>query len=80
MRFSLRGMAHSTRRCCVCFKILGLERRSSVGAVVRPILVVDDDGDVRDVITDMLVTNRFVATVAAGGAMREVFGRRRHPY
>jgi DNA-binding NtrC family response regulator len=50
----------------------GLQGRSSVGAVARHILVVDD-GDVRDVIIDMLVMNGFVATAAIGGvAMHEV--------
>jgi two-component system nitrogen regulation response regulator NtrX len=42
-------------------------------AMARHILVVDDDGDVRNVIIDMLVDNGFVATAAQGGvAMREV--------
>lgn len=37
------------------------------------ILVVDDDGDVRDVIISMLLDNGFVATAATGGvAMRDI--------
>jgi two-component system nitrogen regulation response regulator NtrX len=41
--------------------------------MARQILVVDDDGDVRDVIIGMLVENGFVATAATGGvAMRDI--------
>ena len=37
------------------------------------VLVVDDDGDVRDVVIGMLVDNGFVATAATGGvAMRDI--------
>lgn len=41
--------------------------------MARHVLVVDDDGDVRDVIIGMLVDNGFVATAATGGAaMRDL--------
>lgn len=41
--------------------------------MARHVLVVDDDGDVRDVIIGMLVDNGFVATAATGGvAMRDI--------
>jgi DNA-binding NtrC family response regulator len=35
--------------------------------MARHILVVDDDGDVRDVIIAMLLENDFIATAASGG-------------
>ena len=41
--------------------------------MARHILVVDDDGDVRDVIIAMLLENDFIATAASGGiAMRDI--------
>jgi two-component system, OmpR family, response regulator len=41
--------------------------------MARHILVVDDDGDVRDVIIEILIASGFVATAATGGAaMHEV--------
>lgn len=41
--------------------------------MARHVLVVDDDGDVRDVIIGMLLDNGFVATAATGGvAMRDI--------
>lgn len=41
--------------------------------MARHVLVVDDDGDVRDVIINMLVDQGFVATAATGGvAMRDI--------
>ena len=41
--------------------------------MARRVLVVDDDGDVRDVIISMLADNGFVATAATGGtAMRDI--------
>lgn len=41
--------------------------------MARHVLVVDDDGDVRDVVISMLVDSGFVATAATGGvAMRDI--------
>jgi two-component system, OmpR family, response regulator len=41
--------------------------------MARHVLVVDDDGDVRDVVINMLVDSGFTATAAAGGvAMRDI--------
>ena len=41
--------------------------------MARHILVVDDDGDVRDMIVNVLVESGFVATAATGGvAMRHI--------
>lgn len=41
--------------------------------MAQHVLVVDDDGDVRDVVISMLEDNGFVATAATGGvAMRDI--------
>jgi CheY-like chemotaxis protein len=47
----------------------------------RHILVVDDDGDVRDVIVNMLTDSGFVTTAAPGGvAMRELLAAPGMPF
>lgn len=41
--------------------------------MARHVLVVDDDGDVRDVVISILLDNGFLATAATGGvAMRDI--------
>jgi two-component system, OmpR family, response regulator len=50
-----------------------MEELLMVASMARHILVVDDDGDVRDVVVDILTEHGFAATAATGGgAMREV--------
>lgn len=49
--------------------------------MARHILVVDDDGDVRDVVANMLTEGGFVTTAAPGGvAMRDLLATQDTPF